>query len=128
MAPSPLNGVATGASVGCSQDPGAPPSAQCSCGPRVTAILCSSSSKVSAGLRAPRLSPGPLYMPRSVSLVGLARKGGIPQNNSTTECCFCDSVVLGESYESLTNVQSPSWSQASVGAYVPFLKRAITAV
>src|SRR5215831_10060307 len=101
MAPSPLNGVATGASVGCSQDPGAPPSAQHSCGPRVTAILCSSSSKAPAGLRAPRLSPGPLYMPRSASLVGLARKGGIPQNNSTTECSFCDPVVLAAAGGSL---------------------------
>ena len=34
-------------------------------------------------------------MPRSVSLVGLARKGVIPQNNSTTECFFYDPVVLG---------------------------------
>jgi hypothetical protein len=33
-------------------------------------------------------------MPRSVSLVGLARKGVIPQNNSTTECSFYDPVVL----------------------------------
>ena len=35
-------------------------------------------------------------MPRSVSLVGLARKGVIPQNNSTPECSFCDPVVLGD--------------------------------
>jgi hypothetical protein len=27
-------------------------------------------------------------MPRSVSLVGLARRGVIPQNNSTSECSF----------------------------------------
>jgi hypothetical protein len=27
-------------------------------------------------------------MPRSVSLVGLARRGVIPQNNSTTKCSF----------------------------------------
>jgi len=27
-------------------------------------------------------------MPRSVSLVGLARRGVIPQNNSTSECYF----------------------------------------
>ncbi len=33
-------------------------------------------------------------MPRSVSLVGLARRGVIPQNNSTRECFFCDPVVL----------------------------------
>src|SRR5436190_18287202 len=95
MAPSPPNGVGTGASVGYSPDPSGPPSAQYSCGHRVTAIPCSSSSKACAGLRAPRLSPGPLYMPRSVSLVGLARRGVIPQNNSTSKCSFCDPVVLG---------------------------------
>jgi len=50
---------------------------------------------VCAGLRAPRRSPGPLYMPRSVSLVGLAQRGVIPQNNSTLKCSFCDPVVLG---------------------------------
>src|SRR6202162_1314158 len=86
MAPSPPNGVGTGASLGCSQDTGAPPSAQCSCSHRVTAIPCSSSSKGCAGLGAPRLSPGPQYMPRSVSLVGLARLGVIPQNNCTPKC------------------------------------------
>jgi hypothetical protein len=26
--------------------------------------------------------------------VGLARRGVIPQNNSTSECFFCDPVVL----------------------------------
>jgi hypothetical protein len=34
-------------------------------------------------------------MPRSVSLVGLARTGVIPQNNSTSDCSFYDPVVLG---------------------------------
>jgi hypothetical protein len=33
-------------------------------------------------------------MPRSVSLVGLAQRGVIPQNNSTRQCSFCDPVVL----------------------------------
>jgi hypothetical protein len=33
-------------------------------------------------------------MPRSVSLVGLARKGVIPQNNSITKCSFYDPVVI----------------------------------
>ncbi|HTA66824.1 MAG TPA: hypothetical protein VK776_01045, partial [Bryobacteraceae bacterium] len=46
------------------------------------------------GLHAPRLSPGPLYTPRNVSLVGLARTGVIPQNNSTSDCYFYDPVVL----------------------------------
>jgi hypothetical protein len=31
---------------------------------------------------------------RSVSLVGLAPTSVIPQNNSTTECSFCDPVVV----------------------------------
>src|ERR1700686_2665888 len=86
--PSPPNGVGTDASAGCSQDPNGPPSARCFCARRATATPCSSSSKVSADLRAPRRSPGPLYMPRSVSLVGLARRGVTPQNNSTPKCCF----------------------------------------
>jgi len=85
----------TGALAGCSPGPDGPPSAQCSCAPRAAAIPCSSSSKVRAGLRAPRRWPGPRYMPRSVSLVGLARRGVIPQNNSTSKCSFCDPVVLG---------------------------------
>jgi hypothetical protein len=67
MAPSPLTGVATGASVGCSQDRGAPPSAQCSCGPRVTATLCSSSSKGLAGLRAPRPARPSIYAAKRLS-------------------------------------------------------------
>ena len=33
-------------------------------------------------------------MPQSVSLVGLARNGVIPQNNSTSDCSFYDPVVL----------------------------------
>src|ERR1700690_3485199 len=88
------NGAGSGASVGYSQDPNALPSVRCSCVLRAAAIPCSSSSKVIAGLRAPRPSPGPQYMPRSVSLVGLARRGVIPQNNSTTECSFYDPVVI----------------------------------
>src|ERR1700689_918520 len=94
-APSPPNGAGTGASLGCAQDPDGPPSAQCSCARQVTVDPCSNSSTVSVGLRAPRLSPGPQYMPRSVSLVGLARKGVIPQNNSTPKSLVCDPVVLG---------------------------------
>ena len=33
-------------------------------------------------------------MPQSVSAVGLAPRGVIPQNNSTLECPFCNTVVL----------------------------------
>src|ERR1700704_6169866 len=93
-APWPPNGAETDASAGRSQDPGGQPSAPCFCAHRATAIPCSSSSKVCAGLRAPRRSPGPLYMPQSVSLVGLARRGVIPQNNSTSKCSFMTPVVL----------------------------------
>src|ERR1700690_1893206 len=89
------NGAGSGASVGYSQDPNALPSVRCSCVLPAAAVPCSSSSEVLAGLRAPRRSPGPQCMPRSVSLVGLARRGVIPQNNSTTQCSFYDPVVLG---------------------------------
>src|SRR5712671_5114085 len=82
------NDATIGASVGRCPDPGAQPSARCSCVHPAAAILCSSSSKALADLRAPRLSPGPLYMPRSASLVGLARKGVIPQNKSIPKCSF----------------------------------------
>src|ERR1700733_719504 len=88
MEPWPPNDVAIGALVGHSQDPGAPPSAQCSCVHPAAATLCSSSSKAHADLRAPQLSPGPLYMLRNASLVGLARKGVIPQNKSISKCSF----------------------------------------
>jgi hypothetical protein len=40
-------------------------------------------------------------MPRSVSLVGLARRAVIPQNNSTPECYCCDPVVLNSGLNSL---------------------------
>jgi hypothetical protein len=41
-----------------------------------------------ARLREAGDSPGPVYMPRSVSLVGLARRGVFPQNNSTRDYYF----------------------------------------
>ncbi len=43
------------------------------------------------------------HMPQSVSLVGLARRGVIPQNNSTSICSFYDPVVL----DGLAGVISP---------------------
>src|SRR5262252_5636733 len=95
-APSPPNDARTGASAECALDVDldGQPLARCSCVRRATAVPCNSSSKVCAGLRAPRRSPGSLYMPRSVFLVGLARRGVFPQNNSTSECFFYDPVVL----------------------------------
>jgi hypothetical protein len=38
-----------------------------------------------------------LYMPRNASLVGPARKGVKPQNNSKLKVSVCDPVVLGRS-------------------------------
>jgi hypothetical protein len=87
-APWQPNGAGTDASAGRFQDPGGPPSAPCSYAHPATAIPCSSSLEVCPGLRASRRSPSPLYMHRSVSLVGLARRGVIPQNNSTSKCSF----------------------------------------
>jgi hypothetical protein len=69
-------------------EPSAPPSVLHSCALRATTTLCSSSSTVCAGRRAPRHWPGPQYMPRSASAVGLAKRGVIPQNNSTSICLF----------------------------------------
>jgi hypothetical protein len=53
----------TDASAGRSQDPGGPPLAQCSCAHPATAIPCSSSSKVRAGLRASRRFATPSIYP-----------------------------------------------------------------
>ena len=69
-------------------EPNAPPSAQRSCVLRAITVRCSSSSEAGADLHAPRRWPGPQYMPRSASAVGLARRGVIPQNNSTSNCSF----------------------------------------
>ena len=87
-APWPPNGVGTAASPERSQAPGGPPSARCSYAHRAGVARGSSSSAARAGLRAPRRSPGRPCMPRSVALVGLARRGMIPQNNSTSDCYF----------------------------------------
>ena len=87
-APQPPNDAATDACGERCRAPGAPPSARRSCALRATTVPCSSSSTACAGLRAPRRSPGPRYMPRSASPVGLARRGVIPQNNSTSKCFF----------------------------------------
>ena len=84
----PPHDAATGACDEHCQAPVVPPSAPRSCVLPATTIPCSSSSKACAGQRAPRRSPGPPYMPRSASLVGLARRGVIPQNNSTPNCLF----------------------------------------
>src|SRR3954468_21636586 len=91
----PPNDAATVASAPPSRDPDAQPSARCFFVYPAAAVPCSSSAEVRAGPRAPRLSPGPAYTPRSASPVGLARTAVIPQNNSTSDCYICDPVVLG---------------------------------
>src|SRR5947209_11634670 len=91
----PPNDAETVASAPRSQDPDAQPSARCSCVHPAAAVPCSSFAEVHADPRAPRLAPGPACRPRSVSPVGLARTALIPQNNSTSDCLFCDPVVLG---------------------------------
>src|SRR5262249_38226239 len=95
MEPSPLGGAMIDAWLERYSDLAAPPLAQCSYARRATANPCNNPSAVRVGLRAPRRSPGPQYMPRSASPVGLARRVLRPQNNSTPDCCFYDPVVLG---------------------------------
>src|SRR5262249_22566440 len=89
-APSPPNDARTGASAACDLDLDLDGrlSARCSCVRPGTRGPCHSSSEGRARVCAPRRSPGPVYMPRSVSLVGLAQRGVFPQNNSTAECSF----------------------------------------
>src|SRR5215472_11981936 len=94
MEPSPLGGALIDAWLERYSDLAAPPLAQCSYARRATANPCNNPSAVRVGLRAPRRSPGPQYMPRSASPVGLARRVLRPQNNSTPDCCFYDPVVL----------------------------------
>ncbi len=88
-APWPPNGVRTGASAGRCPGPDAPPSVRHSCVPPVQqqsfAVVLQRRLPI---FRAPRLSPGHPYMPRSASPVGLARKGVIPQNKFTSKCSF----------------------------------------
>src|SRR4051795_12952943 len=90
----PPNDAATVASAPPYRDPDPQPSARCFCVHPAAAVPCSSSAEVRAGPRAPRLSPGPAYTPRSASPVGLAQTAVIPQNNSTSDCYICDPVVL----------------------------------
>src|SRR5215813_1867106 len=94
MEPSPLGGAMIDAWLERYSDLAAPPLAQCSYARRATANPCNNPSAVRVGLRAPRRSPGPQYMPRSASPVGLARRVLRPQNNSTPDCYFYDPVVL----------------------------------
>src|SRR5262249_40763986 len=54
------------------RDPIVPPWVQRSYVPPATTDQCSSSSEERYDQRAPRLLPGPRYMPQSVVLVGLA--------------------------------------------------------
>src|SRR5215831_8760221 len=94
MEPSPLGGAMIDAWLERYSDLAAPPLAQCSYARRATANPCNNPSAVRVGLRAPQRSPGPQYMPRSASPVGLARRVLRPQNNSTPDCYFYDPVVI----------------------------------
>src|SRR5215467_15372916 len=94
MEPSPLGGAMIDAWLERYSDLAAPPLAQCSYARRATANPCNNPSALRVGLRAPRRSPGPQYMTRSASPVGLARRVLRPQNNSTPDCYFYDPVVL----------------------------------
>src|SRR5262245_29640471 len=67
MEPSPLGGAMIDAWLERYSDLAAPPLAQCSYARRATANPCNNPSAVRVGLRAPRRSPGPQYMPRSAS-------------------------------------------------------------
>src|SRR3954454_1681740 len=90
----PPNDAETVASAPRSRDPDAQPSARCSCVHPAAAVPCSSSAEGHADPRGPRPSPGPPCTRRSVSPVGLAPTALIPQNNLTSDCFFCDPVVL----------------------------------
>src|SRR5262252_3032790 len=99
MEPSPLGGAMIDAWLERYSDLAAPPLAQCSYARRATANPCINPSAVRVGLRAPRRSPGPQYMPRSASPVGLARRVLRPPPNSPPDCCFYDPVVLEERFQ-----------------------------
>jgi hypothetical protein len=59
-------------------------------------------------------------MPQSASPVGLARRGVIPQNNSTRECFVCDPVVLeaGTEYTELGDSADSGFVKIQVGSHV----------
>src|SRR5712664_397772 len=90
----PPSGVAIGACDQRCLGPTAQPSARHSCDLLATTIPCSSSSRVCAGRRAPRRWPDPRYMPRSASVVGLAKRGVIPQKQFYITLFFSNTVIL----------------------------------
>jgi hypothetical protein len=59
-------------------------------------------------------------MPRSVSLVGLAQRGVIPQNNSTSERFFYDPVVLERGGETMGIAGRPQSYSVARGLAVSF--------
>ena len=90
----PPSDEATGACDEHCLEPGARPSAPHSCARRTTATPCSSSTTACVDRHAPRRLPSPQYMPRSAPAVGLAKRGVIPPNNSTSECYLVTTVIL----------------------------------
>src|SRR5574340_536556 len=92
--PPPSDG-ATGASDEHCLEPSAPPSARHSCALRATTMPCSSSLGVRADRRAPRRRLGTQYMPRSASVVGLAKRGVIPRKQLYIKMFVFNTVILG---------------------------------
>src|SRR5580700_10026299 len=92
----PQSDEATGAYDKYYLEPCARPSARHSCARRAITTQCSSSSTACAGRHAPRRQPGPQYMPRSASAVGLAKRGVIPRKQFYTKLFLFNTVILGE--------------------------------
>src|SRR6185437_7235142 len=94
MARPPPSDGATGACDEHCLEPSAQPSARHSYARPATTIRCSSSSEEYDGRRAPRRWPGPRYMPRSASAVGLAKRGVIPRKQFYIKLFFFNTVIL----------------------------------
>src|SRR5262249_23141278 len=123
--PSPLGGAMIDAWLERYSDLAAPPLAQCSYARRATANPCNNPSAVRVGLRAPRRSPGPQYMPRNASPVGLARRVLRPQNNSTPDCCFYDPVVLDRPGRKSCRSSTAGWNSLPACPALPGAGRLI---
>src|SRR5215469_2673735 len=90
----PPSDATTGAYAQHCPEPTVLPSARRSCALRAITVPCSSSATVCADRHAPRLWPGPQYMPRSASAVGLAKRGVIPRKQFYIKLFFYNTVIL----------------------------------
>src|SRR5262249_47236948 len=59
---------------------------------------CSQLSAVRDGRHAPRHPPSRPYLPRSASVVGLAKRGVIPRKQFYIKLFFLNTVILGRTY------------------------------